>query len=264
MATLPARPGPGAGRTDLDQERLVGLLTEARSAEPERARRIEEDCLRLGAPLVRTLAGRYAGRGAPDDDLVQVAWVGLLKALRRFDPDRGEAFLAFAVPTIRGELRRHFRDREWVVRPPRRLQELQMRLWAAESTLTQRLHRSPTVAELASELGVEEDAVIEALGLGGCFAPSSLDMPVGADRSTPYSDLVGDEEPAYSRVEAAVTLQSAIATLSARDQRIVRLRFVHGLTQKEIGAAIGVTQMQVSRLLIRILRDLRKALDAAA
>jgi len=249
--------GP-AHETDL--QRTVRLLAEARTSSPEVARQLEEECVRLNMPLARSLAGRYVGRSVSTDDLHQVAYLGLLKAVRRFDPDRGDPFLSFATPTIRGELRRHFRDSGWVIRPPRRVQELQARVWAAEEELVHSLHRSPTAAEVAAAVDADEEAVLEALSVGGCFAPASLDAPRGPTSDTDaLVDRLGAAEDGYERADALLSVADALKTLSERDRRIIGLRFVSGLTQQEIGAAIGVTQMQVSRLLLRIMRDLRSA-----
>ena len=211
-------------------------------------------------PVACRLARHYSGRGIPVSDLEQVAYMGLTAAARRFDPSHGRDFLAFAVPTIKGELRKCFRDAGWVVRPPRRLQELQARVWAAEGDLVQSLGRSPTARELAAHLEVEEDDVIEVLGMEGCFAPDSLDMPLGDRDSATFADLQGAVDPGFELSEARVTLGPVMRRLGERDRRILELRFFHGWTQQQIGDEIGVTQMQVSRLLSRILRDLRNEL----
>ncbi|MGH3508981.1 MAG: sigma-70 family RNA polymerase sigma factor [Nocardioidaceae bacterium] len=221
--------------------------------------------VRLNMPSARMLARHYAGRGIATEDLEQVAYLGLVKAARGYDPDRGSDFLAYAMPTIRGELRKHFRDAGWMVRPPRRLQELQARLWAAEAELTQSLQRSPTPSQVADHLGVDVEEVIEVLAVDGCFVPSSLDTPVGEGEGITIADRQGAEDPSFQSCEARVMLTPAVRELTERDQRIVELRFFHGWSQQQIGDEIGVTQMQVSRLLSRILDELRIALvgDAA-
>jgi RNA polymerase sigma-B factor len=247
---------------ETDPVRTVRLLREARDASPDVARELQAECVRMNMPLARSLASRYGGRGVPTDDLNQVAYVGLLKAVRRFDPDRGDPFLAFAAPTIRGELRRHFRDSGWMIRPPRRVQELQASVWAVEESLESSLRREPTTTELADALHVDRDSVTEAMTLQGCFAPTSLDSrPVGAPDADVLADRLGHVEEGYERAEARMRVVAAIETLKDRDRRIVQLRFVDELTQHEIGAVIGVTQMQVSRLLHRIMRDLRLAME---
>ena len=211
-------------------------------------------------PVARRLAQHYAGRGISASDLEQVAYLGLTAAARRFDPTRGGDFLAFAVPTIKGELRKSFRDLGWVVRPPRRLQELQAAAWAAEEELLQEFGRSPTPAEIAAHLDADVDDVLEILSMDGCFAPSSLDMPLGDGDATTFADRQGGPDPGFRSSEARVALAPVVRHLSQRDRRILELRFFRGWTQKEIGEDIGVTQMQVSRLLSRILTDLRRQL----
>jgi len=215
-------------------------------------------------PLARMLANRYAGRGIALDDLRQVAYLGLVKAVRGYDPERGREFLGYAIPTIKGEIRRHFRDAGWAVRPPRRIQELQARLWAAEAELTQVLHRSPTAAELADELEVSVEDVIESLSADGCFAPSSLDASAIDSEGGSLSDRLGGPDVEFDRCEARLMLAKAVQQLGERDRTIVRLRFVEGWTQQEIGAEVGVTQMQISRLINRILGDLREAITGEA
>ena len=224
----------------------------------------QERMVREYLPLAASLAMRYRGRSIAYDDLYQVACLGLVNAVRGFDPSRGVDFRGYAVPTIRGELRRHFRDAGWTIRPPRRIQELQPRLWEAEATLVQQLHRSPRPAEIADFLGVPEDDVVEALCVDGCFSPSSLDAPVTADRDSSIGDQEGGEDLAFDQSEATIMLAPAVRRLQARDRRIVQLRFFEGWTQQQIGEEIGVTQMQVSRLLNRILGDLRDTIGTPA
>ena len=211
-------------------------------------------------PVAHRLAQHYAGRGVATSDLEQVAYLGLTAAARRFDPAHGRDFLAFAVPTIKGELRKAFRDAGWVVRPPRRLQELQAQAWAAEAELIQRLGRSPTAGELASHLDADVGDVIEILGMDSCFSPNSLDLPLGDGASATVADLQGREDPGFERSEARIALAPVVRSLGERDRRIIELRFFRGWTQQQIGDEIGVTQMQVSRLLTRILRDLKRSL----
>jgi RNA polymerase sigma-B factor len=247
---------------DAETAELLGRLAKARSqkARDELIQRI----VQVNMPSARMLARHYAGRGIAADDLEQVAYLGLVKAARGYDPERGSDFLAYAMPTIKGELRRHFRDAGWMVRPPRRIQELQARLWAAEAELTQSLQRSPTPKEIAAHLEVEVDEVIEALGVDGCFVPSSLDAPLGDGDSATVADRQGGEDLSFESCEARVMLGPAVRQLGERDRRILELRFFHGWSQQQIGDEIGVTQMQVSRLLSRILDDLKVALTGAA
>lgn len=220
-----------------------------------------DEIVRVNMRLARDCAKRYRGRGIADDDLEQVAYVGLVKAVRGFDPTRGHDFLVFAVPTIRGELRRHFRDLGWAVRPPRSIQELQSRILAAESDLVQELGRSPRPSDLARHLDVDLEQVLDALAANGCFAPTSLDVTV-RDGDESIGDRLGGTDPAFDTAEARVTLSAVLRGLTPRERRILELRFVGGRTQAEIGADIGVTQMQVSRLLNRILGRLREQLVA--
>lgn len=215
--------------------------------------------IETNAAVARSMASRYRNRGIDLDDLEQVALLGLTKAAQRFDPAAGHDFLSFAVPTIRGELRRHFRDSGWMVRPPRRVQDLQTRIAGAQEELEAQLGRSPRPSEIATHLEEDISAVVEALAADGCFTPTSLDAPV-ADGSSSLGDLLGDEDRALAQAEAKVMLDPLMRGLTARDRRIVRLRYFHEQTQQEIADAVGLTQAQVSRVLTRILADLRAGL----
>ncbi|HSF35713.1 MAG TPA: sigma-70 family RNA polymerase sigma factor [Nocardioides sp.] len=215
--------------------------------------------IETNAAVARSMASRYRNRGIDLDDLEQVALLGLTKAAQRFDPDAGHDFLSFAVPTIRGELRRHFRDSGWMVRPPRRVQDLQTRIAGAQEELEPRLGRSPRPSEVAAHLEVDTSDVVEALAADGCFTPTSLDAPV-ADGSSSLGDLLGDEDRALAQAEAKVMLDPLMRGLTARDRRIVRLRYYQEQTQQEIADSVGLTQAQVSRVLTRILADLRVGL----
>jgi RNA polymerase sigma-B factor len=239
--------------------RTAELVEELRTCQDETtAQRLREDLIACNMPVAHAIAARYRNRGIAQEDLEQVAYLALTKAARRFDAGAGHAFLSFCVPTVRGEVRRYFRDQGWMVRPPRRMQELQQRLGAAQSDLALKLGRPPTPNELATELEEELDGVLEALDGQGCFSPASLDRRVGEDGGgVPLGDLLGDEDEGTSRAEARVVLAPVVRRLGQRDQRILRMRFFDGLTQREIAEDIGVTQMQVSRLLSRIFRDLR-------
>lgn len=245
------------------QQHTLSLWEEYRDAGTARRRELETEIIKTNLPLAKSLANRYTGRGIPSEDLVQVACLGLVKAVRGFDPERGD-FVGYAVPTIRGELRRHFRDIGWTIRPPRRVQELQPRLWAAEEELTQSLHRPPTVAEISAALGVDQEEVIEGLSLRGCFTPGSLDAGFGTDDSPSPADRLGAEDPEIGRVEVRMLLSDALERLDERERTIVRRRFFDGWTQAQIGAELGVTQVQISRLLTQILATLRAGIDEAA
>jgi RNA polymerase sigma-B factor len=212
--------------------------------------------------LARSLARRYYGRGIPFDDMYQVACVALVRAARGYDADRGTDFIAYAVPSISGEIRKHFRDCGWTVRPPRRIQEMQARVSKEEELLTQERDRPPTEDEIAESLGVPVAEVHESRSALGCFTPSSLDAEPDGARS--LVQRLGEEEHGYDECEARLVVRDALDTLGSRDRKIVELRFFEGLTQEQIGSMIGVSQMQVSRLLSRIFRDLRTRLGADA
>jgi RNA polymerase sigma-B factor len=203
------------------------------------------------------LARRFAGRGETEDDLVQVASVALLGAVQRFDPSLGVEFSTFATRTILGELKRHFRDKGWFVRAPRRVQELYLKVSEATAALGQRLGRSPTIGEIAEWLGVGEDAVIEALEAGQGYRAASLDA-VGPEGDT-LGERVGTPDPQLEVSEDRMFLAPALARLAPRERAIVEMRFAHGMTQSQIAARVGISQMHVSRLLKRSLDTLRSA-----
>jgi RNA polymerase sigma-B factor len=205
--------------------------------------------------LAHQLARRFLHRGEPLEDLVQVASVALVKSVDRFDPDRGVDFAAFATRTIIGELKRHFRDKGWAVRASRRVQELYLELGHATSTLVQQLGRSPTVAELAAMTGSTEEAVLEAIEAGQGYRAASIDASENED--DPLSARLGERDVRYEAVEERALLAPALAKLPQREQSILRMRFVEGLTQSEIAVTIGVSQMHVSRLLAASLEELR-------
>jgi RNA polymerase sigma-B factor len=204
--------------------------------------------------LARALARRYSGRGESLDDLQQVATVGLLKAVERFDPGRGLSFTTFAVPTITGELKRHFRDHTWSTRVPRALQELALRLTDSVRELSQELGRSPSIAEIAGRLEISEEMVLEAMEVSRSYSASSLDAPVDEQSgATRFDRVLGRDESGYEAVDQQVTVDYLLSTLSERDRTIVTLRFFENLTQSEIAARVGISQMHVSRLLARAL-----------
>jgi RNA polymerase sigma-B factor len=228
--------------------------------------RARESLVECYLPLARSLAARYRGRaGEPFDDLLQVASLGLLKALDRFDPDRGTAFSSFAVPTIVGELKRHFRDTGWSAHVPRGAQELARKLKEAEEAVSPRLGRSPTAAELAQYLEVSVEQVIEGLDAAAAHHAVSLnaahDELDGEPRS--LSDVLGEEDPGFERIDASLTITSAAKRLSEREQRILQLRFYDELTQSEIAKRMGISQMGVSRILRDALQRLRDHCPAA-
>ncbi len=212
-------------------------------------------------PLVRSLALRYRGRGETVDDLVQVGCIGLIKAIDRFDPDRGVELTSYAVPTIVGEIRRHFRDKAWVIHVPRSVKELNVRLTRILDSQTAELGRSPTIEELASAAGSEVEEVIEALESAHAYAVHSLSAPFDDEAGSGLSEVVGLNEAGYQRVEEGVLVDGALDALDPRERRIVELRFYDGLTQSQIAAEIGISQMHVSRLLRRALQAMRGRLE---
>jgi RNA polymerase sigma-B factor len=222
-------------------------------------RRLRDELVEEHAPLAHFLARRFANRGEPVDDLVQVALVGLLKAVERFDPDRGLQFSTFATPTILGELKRHFRDRGWAVRVPRRVQELHLQLGRIVASLGQEHGRSPTPAEVAERAGVSEEDVLEAMEAGSLYRLVSLDGPATRDddETSELVSCLGDEDGAFEQIEHRAELDNLLGVLPDRERRIVELRFFDGMTQSEIAERVGVSQMHVSRLLARSLEALR-------
>jgi RNA polymerase sigma-B factor len=263
--TEPAvRPAPVQSRSHSEPDRgttTARLLAELHSTTDEHektALRAEVVVLNMG--VARAIAHRYRQRGLAEDDLVQAAYVGLVKAVNGFDPSHERDFLSYAVPTVTGEVKRYFRDFGWAVRPPRRVQELQGSIAKTSSELTQKLGRSPRPTEVAEHLGLDVESVIEALAADGAFTPASLDVPVGEDGSATLGDLMPHDDVDFASAEARVMLGPAVRGLAPRDRRILELRFFEGWTQEQIAQDIGVTQMQVSRLLSRILKDLRSEL----
>jgi RNA polymerase sigma-B factor len=214
----------------------------------------------LNRGVAEAVASRYQGRGVAREDLRQVAYEGLTKAVHRFDPATRNDLLTFAVPTIRGELLRHFRDHGWSVRPPRRVQELQWRVNQKIEELEQELGHEPSDTEIKESLGISDDDYREAIEAFGCFQPTSLEQPAAADSTATLGTFIPDEDHESAASEARVILSPVVRRLPERDRRILQLRFFEDLTQAEIGEDLGVTQMQVSRLLSRILDELRSEL----
>jgi RNA polymerase sigma-B factor len=242
-------------------DRTSDLLRRACRAPAADRQRLLDEVVTMNMSVATALASRYRTRGIASEDLQQVAYLALVKAAHGYDAELGNDFLSYAVPTIRGEIKRHFRDLGWMVRPPRRIQELQARITTADAELSQSLGRSPRPSEIAVHLRESCDDVNEALATVGCFTPSSLDRPAGENGTMTISDLLGGEDAAKGAVEARAMLAPVVSRLCERDRRILLLRFFRGWTQQEIAEDIGVTQMQVSRLLTRIMSDLRKDLE---
>jgi len=212
-------------------------------------------------PLARQLARRYQRGGEPLDDLIQVASLGLLKSIDRFDPNRETAFSSFAVPTILGELKRHFRDKGWSVRVPRDLQELAVKLEPANEGLTRELGRVPTPSELAERLGVTLEQLLEAREAAGAYRAVSLDRPRDDDDEESPGVVFGVEDPGFGEAESAATVQRLMRVLGEREREVLRLRFEEDLTQAEIGSRIGVSQMHVSRIIRTAIGRLREAAE---
>ena len=226
--------------------------------------RAREALVRRFTPLARGLARRYDRSSEPQDDLMQVAMLGLLKAIDRFDPDRGNAFASFAVPTILGEMRRYFRDSGWGVHVPRSLQERALKVGEAQETLTKDRGRAPTVGELATYLELSIEEVGEALQTARVYDVISLDAPRGGDEedSCSFGESIGQLDTRYELVELDVTICGALGELPPRERRILHMRFVEELTQTQIAQRVGISQMQVSRLLRRSLDRIRQLTDA--
>jgi len=221
--------------------------------------KVRDELITRHLGLAHQLARRFSGRGELHDDLVQVASIALVKAVDRFDPERGVQFSTFATTCIIGELKRHFRDRGWAVRAPRRIQELYLEIGQNIDRLSQELGRPPTVAELAVAIGTTEDAVLEAMEAGRGYRAASLDAP--DDNSQTMADSLGSDDERISHVEDRSVLAMALEALPERDQVIIRLRFIDGLTQSEIAQQLGISQMHVSRLLAATLQRLRTSLS---
>ncbi|MGV0741578.1 RNA polymerase sigma factor SigF [Mycolicibacterium sp. XJ870] len=229
------------------------------SSEYDRQReRIVQRCL----PLADHIARRFDGRGEPREDLVQVARVGLVNAVNRFDVDTGADFVSFAVPTIMGEVRRHFRDNSWSVKVPRRLKELHLRLGAATAELSQRLGRAPTATELAAELDMDRDEVLEGLIAGSSYNTLSIDSGGGGDEDAPaIVDTLGDVDMGLDQIENRESLRPLLAALPERERTVLLLRFFESMTQTQIAERVGISQMHVSRLLAKSLARLRDQLQ---
>jgi RNA polymerase sigma-B factor len=237
-------------------ERLATLASD----DPERAR-IRATLVELHLPLVEYLARRFRNRGEWLDDLTQVATIGLIKSIDRFDLERGVEFSTYATPTIVGEIKRHFRDKGWAVRVPRRLQELKLSLTKAIGELAQREGRAPTVSELAAHLQMSEEEVLEGLESANAYSTVSLDAPDSGDEDAPaVADSLGMIDDALEGVEYRESLKPLLERLPPREKRILLLRFFGNMTQSQIAAELGISQMHVSRLLARTLAQLREGL----
>ncbi|MFF9148187.1 RNA polymerase sigma factor SigF [Streptomyces sp. NPDC014861] len=245
-----------------DRSGARALFVELRSlpeGSPEKAE-LRNRLVRMHLPLVEHLARRFRNRGEPLDDLTQVATIGLIKSVDRFDPERGVEFSTYATPTVVGEIKRHFRDKGWAVRVPRRLQELRLSLTTATAELSQQHGRSPTVHELAERLGISEEEVLEGLESANAYSTLSLDVPDTDDESPAVADTLGAEDEALEGVEYRESLKPLLEDLPPREKRILLLRFFGNMTQSQIAQEVGISQMHVSRLLARTLAQLREKL----
>ncbi|WP_190033565.1 RNA polymerase sigma factor SigF [Streptomyces fructofermentans] len=234
-------------------------LREMKDGSPEYAE-LRNQLVRMHLPLVEHLARRFRNRGEPLDDLTQVATIGLIKSVDRFDPERGVEFSTYATPTVVGEIKRHFRDKGWAVRVPRRLQELRLALTTATAELSQQHGRSPTVHELAEKLAISEEEVLEGLESANAYSTLSLDVPDTDDESPAVADTLGSEDEALEGVEYRESLKPLLEDLPPREKRILLLRFFANMTQSQIAQEVGISQMHVSRLLARTLAQLREKL----
>jgi RNA polymerase sigma-B factor len=220
-------------------------------------RRLRDELIEMNIGLAEAVARRFAGRGERHDDLLQVALVGLLKSVERFDPDRGLAFSSFATPTIEGELKRHFRDKRWAVRVPRRLQEQMLEVNQSVATLSQRAGRSPTIDEIAADTHLTTEEVLEALEAGRAIVAASIDNDERDSGRGTVIDVQGEADSGMEQVEQRMMVAKLLDSLPDRERTIVALRFYDGLTQSEIADRFGVSQMQISRILARTLERLR-------
>jgi RNA polymerase sigma-B factor len=234
-------------------------LRKLQDGSPEYAE-LRNKLVRMHLPLVEHLARRFRNRGEPLDDLTQVATIGLIKSVDRFDPERGVEFSTYATPTVVGEIKRHFRDKGWAVRVPRRLQELRLALTTATAELSQQHGRSPTVHELAEKLAISEEEVLEGLESANAYSTLSLDVPDTDDESPAVADTLGAEDEALEGVEYRESLKPLLEDLPPREKRILLLRFFGNMTQSQIAQEVGISQMHVSRLLARTLAQLREKL----
>ncbi|WP_336923925.1 SigB/SigF/SigG family RNA polymerase sigma factor [Aquipuribacter sp. SD81] len=256
MAAGARRPGAAGievgvddnGRPDTDP--LLEELSGLDEADPRRVL-LRDAVVTAHLPLVHHIARRFAGRGEPHDDLLQVGTIGLIKAVDRYEPGRGVPFAGYAVPTITGEIRRHFRDRAGTVRLPRRLQEVQVTVTQAREALTHEHGRTPTVEEVARRAGVDADTVVEVLESAYTLSTVPLDVESGV------GDTLGEEDVALDEVLTRETLRPVLARLAPRERRIIALRFVRGMSQSQIAEEVGISQMHVSRLLAKTLARLR-------
>ncbi len=252
----------GRGHDPQDRSAARALFVELRTLPDgsEAHAELRNRLVRMHLPLVEHLARRFRNRGEPLDDLTQVATIGLIKSVDRFDPERGVEFSTYATPTVVGEIKRHFRDKGWAVRVPRRLQELRLSLTSATAELSQQHGRAPTVHELAQRLSISEEEVLEGLESANAYSTLSLDVPDTDDDSPAVADTLGAEDDALQGVEYRESLKPLLEELPPREKKILLLRFFGNMTQSQIAQEVGISQMHVSRLLARTLAQLRDRL----
>jgi RNA polymerase sigma-B factor len=252
---------------DLTRQRSAELFALLRDPGASRAEQAtaREDLVHLHLPLVEHCARRFRNRGEPFEDLVQVGTIGLIKSVDRFEADRGVEFSTYATPTIIGEIKRHFRDKGWAIRVPRRLQELRIAIAAASAELAQSLGHSPTITEIARQVGATEEEVLEGLESANAYATLSLDATdPNEDSALSMLDSLGEDDGALEHVENRESIKPLLEQLHPREKHILTLRFFSGMTQSQIASEIGVSQMHVSRLLNRTLEHLRRSLGETA
>lgn len=260
----PARSSGGHSDDSYDDVLEMFRVLSAMPAESHEYRRQRECIVTRCLPLADHVARHFGRRGEGLEDLTQVARLGLMNAINRFDPAKGHSFIGFAIPTMMGEVRRYFRDYSWSMRVPRRLRELHVQISRATADLAQKLGRAPTASELARELGVPHEEIVECLVAGDAYQLESLDAPVGSDGSgTPRSvaDAVGNIDPQIDHITNREAVRSLVASLPQRQREVLHMRFFESMTQSQIADRIGVSQMQVSRILASTLQGLRDRLD---
>ncbi|MDQ1723663.1 MAG: polymerase sigma-B factor [Frankiaceae bacterium] len=248
-------------RQDRNHARALFAVLVDPAVDADQHQRVRDELVEMHLPLVEYLARRFRNRGEPLDDLIQVATIGLIKSVDRFDLERGVEFSTYATPTIVGEIKRHFRDKGWAIRVPRRLQELKLALTKATQELSQRNGRSPTVSELAAHLKMTDEEVLEGLESANAYSAVSLDAPDGGDDDSPsVQDTLGITDEAIEGVEYRESLKPLLEKLPPREKKILLLRFFGNMTQSQIATELGISQMHVSRLLARTLAQLREGL----
>ena len=263
-ATRPAR--PAGARSDDSYDDVVDMFVAMHQmpAESHEYRLQRERIVARCLPLADHVARHFGRRGESVEDLTQVARVGLMNAVNRFDPTKGPSFIGFAVPTMMGEVRRYFRDFSWGMRVPRRLRELHVQIGRSTSELTQKLGRAPTASELAEVLGVAHEEIVECLVAGDAYRLESLDAPVGADSSSNarrVADAIGDIDPRIEHITDRETVRALVDALPPRQREVLHMRFFESMTQSQIAERIGVSQMQVSRILAGTLQSLRDEIE---